>query len=159
MEASRSLIQKGRDLIGAGSLLRSPCSPDPYRAGLGCHNNDLDDGGISFENRESLLKKAVIVPLKPEASRLLAAIRHDGKVKMPPQRSVLPLFRSPCNADPYSPSRCLGCHNNDLDDGGISFENRESLLKKAVLGCHNNDLDDGRISQAGLFMPFGTTVT
>ena len=55
---------------------------------LGCHNNDLDDGGISFENRESLLKKAVVVPLKPEASRLIYAIRHDGDVKMPPGRKL-----------------------------------------------------------------------
>lgn len=55
---------------------------------LGCHNNQLDDGGISFENRETLLKGGsrgpAVVPGKPEESLLISAIRHNGDLQMPP---------------------------------------------------------------------------
>ena len=55
---------------------------------LGCHNHDLNDGGIAFDNRDSLLKGgrhgAVITPGKPEQSFLLEAVRHKGDVRMPP---------------------------------------------------------------------------
>lgn len=55
---------------------------------LGCHNYELSDGGIAFDNRDSLLKKGLhgpaITPGKPEQSYLLEAVRHKGDVKMPP---------------------------------------------------------------------------
>ena len=51
---------------------------------LGCHSDELNDGGLSFNDRESLFKKPVVVPGKPEASLLVRAIQHDGDIKMPP---------------------------------------------------------------------------
>ena len=55
---------------------------------LGCHNDQLNDGGISFQDRNSLLKGGsrgpAIVPGKPKASILIIAIQHDGDLKMPP---------------------------------------------------------------------------
>lgn len=59
---------------------------------LGCHNNDLNDGGISFQDRDSLLKGGsrgpAIVPGKPEESVLIHAVRQDGDLKMPPGRKL-----------------------------------------------------------------------
>lgn len=55
---------------------------------LGCHNQQLKDGGISFLDRHSLLKGGshgpAIAPGKPEESMLFRAVRQDGDVKMPP---------------------------------------------------------------------------
>jgi hypothetical protein len=55
---------------------------------LGCHNHELNDGGIAFDIRESLLKGGrhgpVITPGKPEQSYLLEVIRHKGDIRMPP---------------------------------------------------------------------------
>ena len=55
---------------------------------LGCHNQELNDGGISFLDRETLLKGGsrgpAVVPGQPENSVLIHAVRHDGEFKMPP---------------------------------------------------------------------------
>ena len=55
---------------------------------LHCHNRELNDGGIAFDNRDSLLKGGhhgpAITPGKPEQSYLLEAVRHNGDVRMPP---------------------------------------------------------------------------
>lgn len=59
---------------------------------LSCHNNQLKDGGISFEDRDSLLKPGshgpAVTPGQPEASVLIHAIRRDGELKMPPGRKL-----------------------------------------------------------------------
>lgn len=55
---------------------------------LGCHNNELKDGGISFLDRDSLIagggRGPAIVPGKPADSVLISAVRQDGELKMPP---------------------------------------------------------------------------
>ena len=55
---------------------------------LGCHNEELKDGDISFADRDSLLKGGkhgpTIVPGKPQDSVLIHAIGHEGDVRMPP---------------------------------------------------------------------------
>jgi hypothetical protein len=55
---------------------------------LGCHNDELKDGGISFMDRDSLLRGGsrgpAIVPGKPVESVLIHAVRQDGELKMPP---------------------------------------------------------------------------
>jgi hypothetical protein len=55
---------------------------------LGCHNEDLKNGEISFLDRESLLKGGrrgpAIVPGKPQESVLIEALRHEGELQMPP---------------------------------------------------------------------------
>ena len=55
---------------------------------VGCHNEELKDGGISFMDRDSLLKGGsrgpAIVPGKPGDSVLIQAVRQDGELKMPP---------------------------------------------------------------------------
>jgi hypothetical protein len=42
---------------------------------LPCHNNQLDNAGISFENRDTVI---------PKAGKILPAISHRGDIKMPP---------------------------------------------------------------------------
>ena len=63
-------------------------APILTRRCLGCHNQELKDGGISFLDRESLLKGGsrgpVIVPGKPQASLIMVALRHEGQLQMPP---------------------------------------------------------------------------
>jgi len=51
---------------------------------LGCHNDKLNDGGVSFQDRETLFKRPVVVPGKPEQSLLFLAIQHNGDLRMPP---------------------------------------------------------------------------
>ena len=55
---------------------------------LGCHNDELDDGSISFQNRDTLLKGGnrgpAIIPGDPDNSVLIHAVRQDGELKMPP---------------------------------------------------------------------------
>jgi mono/diheme cytochrome c family protein len=59
---------------------------------LGCHNNELNDGNISFEDRQSLIKGGgrgpAVVPGKPERSVLVRAIRHNGDPQMPPGQKL-----------------------------------------------------------------------
>ncbi len=60
---------------------------------LSCHNHELDDGDISFEDRETLLRDRpkggpAVVPGAPEKSALVRAIRHDGDVQMPPGKKL-----------------------------------------------------------------------
>jgi hypothetical protein len=68
-------------------------APILTRSCLGCHNHELDDGGISFENRATLIRPrgehpAAIIPGKPAESLLVQAIRHDGDVQMPPGKKL-----------------------------------------------------------------------
>ncbi len=55
---------------------------------LACHNQQLKNGNLSFEDPESLLAEGAhgpaIVPGKPEASLLILVLRHDGEIQMPP---------------------------------------------------------------------------
>lgn len=60
---------------------------------LACHNHELDDGDISFESRDSLLRNregrgAAIVPGDPGKSVLVRVIRHGGDVQMPPGKKL-----------------------------------------------------------------------
>ena len=61
---------------------------------LGCHNEELKDGGISFLDRDSLLKGGsrgpALVPGKPEESVLIHAVRQEGDLKMPPGAKLSP---------------------------------------------------------------------
>ena len=66
-------------------ILKGHCLP--------CHNHELNDGEISFENRETLLKRRgsrgpAIVLGQPEESALIHAIRHNGDVQMPPGKKL-----------------------------------------------------------------------
>jgi hypothetical protein len=55
---------------------------------LGCHNSELNNGGISFLDSESLLKGGrrgpAIVPGHPEKSVLIELLHHEGDLQMPP---------------------------------------------------------------------------
>jgi hypothetical protein len=55
---------------------------------LSCHNDQLRSGGVSFTTRENLLKGGrngpAVVPGNPQKSALIAAVRQEGDLKMPP---------------------------------------------------------------------------
>lgn len=55
---------------------------------LGCHNPKLRMANLSLASRADVLaggkRGPVVVPGKPEESRLLAAVRHQGNLRMPP---------------------------------------------------------------------------
>jgi mono/diheme cytochrome c family protein len=58
-----------------------------------CHNHELDDGGISFESRDSLIADRpehgpAVVTGEPEKSALVRAIRHNGEIQMPPGKKL-----------------------------------------------------------------------
>ncbi len=61
---------------------------------LSCHNQELNDGGISFVDRDSLLRGgrlgAAVVPGKPDQSVMIQAVRHTGEIKMPPGPKLSP---------------------------------------------------------------------
>ena len=55
---------------------------------LGCHNEELKNGGISFLDRESLLKGGqrgpAVVPGNPGQSVMVQLVLHEGDLQMPP---------------------------------------------------------------------------
>jgi hypothetical protein len=60
---------------------------------LKCHNHELDDGNLSFEDRATLLRDRpndgpAVIPGAPEKSPLVRAIRHKGNIQMPPGRKL-----------------------------------------------------------------------
>lgn len=63
-------------------------APILERRCLMCHNKELNNGGISFQDRESVLKGGShgpgVVPSNPEASYLIRTLQHNGDVRMPP---------------------------------------------------------------------------
>lgn len=85
---SEKPTQKGQRLFDTrvAPLLTKRC--------LGCHNDQLDDGNISFLNRNTLLKGGshgpAIVPGDPENSVLIQAVRQGGELKMPPGGKLSP---------------------------------------------------------------------
>jgi hypothetical protein len=66
----------------------SRVAPILERRCLGCHNEELKNGNISFVDRESLLRGGTrgpaIIPGDPRGSLLIAALRHEGQLQMPP---------------------------------------------------------------------------
>lgn len=66
-------------------ILRNHC--------LSCHNHELDDGNISFEDRATLLRERpnggpAVIPGVPDKSPLVRAIRHTGEKQMPPGKKL-----------------------------------------------------------------------
>ena len=55
---------------------------------LPCHNEELKNANISFLDRDSLLSGGTLgpalVPGRPDLSLLIAALRHEGELQMPP---------------------------------------------------------------------------
>ena len=55
---------------------------------LGCHNDQLKNGNISFLDPDSLLHGGAhgpaIRPGNPAGSLLIAVLRHEGEIQMPP---------------------------------------------------------------------------
>jgi hypothetical protein len=78
----------GNPQVNGSKLFDTRIAPILSKRCLGCHNNDLNDGGISFLNRDSLLKGGshgpAIIPGDVEESVLIQAVRQDGALKMPP---------------------------------------------------------------------------
>jgi len=77
---------------GHRSDFAAQAAPILIKRCLGCHNEQLKNGNISFFDRESLLKNGsrgpAIVPGRPEASILIETLRHDGDIQMPPGRKL-----------------------------------------------------------------------
>jgi hypothetical protein len=63
-------------------------APILTRRCLGCHNEELKNGNISFLDRDSLIRGGsrgpAIVPGKPQESVMMDVLRHDGEIQMPP---------------------------------------------------------------------------
>lgn len=55
---------------------------------LPCHNEELKNANISFLDRDSLLAGGAfgpaLVPGRPDQSLLIATLRHEGELQMPP---------------------------------------------------------------------------
>jgi len=49
---------------------------------LPCHNNELNNRGLSFQDPGTVL--AVVVPGEPDKSLLIEVLRHEGQLQMPP---------------------------------------------------------------------------
>lgn len=74
--------------MDAGRFFDDRVAPVLSKRCLGCHNNELKDGGISFMDRDSLIaggsRGPAIVPGSPAASVLISAVRQEEELKMPP---------------------------------------------------------------------------
>ena len=73
---------------GPGNYFDKRVAPILVKRCLPCHNRELNGGGISFQDRESLLKAGrhgpAVVPGKPEESFLIQVLQHTGDIRMPP---------------------------------------------------------------------------
>ncbi len=56
---------------------------------LDCHGSEKSKGGLRLDSRDAIMKGAesgpVVLPGKPDESPLIAAIRYEGDVQMPPK--------------------------------------------------------------------------
>jgi len=81
-------------LAGAADFFDDRVEPILRARCLSCHNEQLRAGGVSFLDREGLLKKgrrgAPIVPGNPNESVVIQAVRQDGELKMPPGAKLSP---------------------------------------------------------------------
>lgn len=63
-------------------------APILIRRCLPCHNQQLNNGGIAFDDRDTLFKGGrhgpAIVPGKPQDSYLVKTLQHTGDTQMPP---------------------------------------------------------------------------
>ena len=59
-----------------------------------CHGGKATKGGVRLDQKDALFQKGedgpLIIPGKPRLGRLMAAVRHTGKIKMPPKKKLLP---------------------------------------------------------------------
>ena len=49
-----------------------------------CHGDKVQMAGIQLTSKDGLHRSGVVVPGNPGASRMVGALRHTGKIKMPP---------------------------------------------------------------------------
>jgi len=63
-------------------------APILTRRCLPCHNEQLNNGNLSFVSRNNLLKGGsrgpAVVPGNPEQSLMIHVLRHEGQLQMPP---------------------------------------------------------------------------
>ncbi len=78
----------------AGRYFDARVAPILTRRCLGCHNEELKNGNISFLDRDSLIRGGsrgpAIVPGRPQESVLMDVLRHDGEIQMPPGPKLPP---------------------------------------------------------------------
>ena len=99
MDSLHTLLAVGSILLFASNAYPSDAVVDeqffelrvrPVLAGIcaHCHGAEKQEANVRVDSRESLLGQAgtrrVVVPGDPEKSLLIQAVRHAGKVKMPP---------------------------------------------------------------------------
>ena len=69
-------------------------APILLRRCMPCHNQQLKNGGIAFDDSQSLLKSGshgpILIGGKPQESYLLQTLRHTGDIQMPPGRKLPP---------------------------------------------------------------------
>jgi len=69
-------------------------APVLIRRCLPCHDTELNNGGISFRDRQSLLRGGTrgpaLVPGKPSESLMIRALKHEGELQMPPGPALPP---------------------------------------------------------------------
>ena len=72
----------------AAEFFESRVRPLLHRACFDCHSDKQQMGGVRLDSLAAMLRGnsggPVLVPGAPEKSRIVEAIRYDGKVKMPP---------------------------------------------------------------------------
>ena len=57
-------------------------APVLVRRCLPCHNRELNNRGLSFQDPATVL--AVVTPGDPDKSLLIGTLRHEGQLQMPP---------------------------------------------------------------------------
>ena len=79
----------GADQRAQEEFFETKVRPVLFDRCLDCHGSEKSKGGLRLDSREAVLKGAesgpVVVPGKPGSSPLIAAIRYEGDVQMPPK--------------------------------------------------------------------------
>ena len=79
----------GQPTPAAAEFFEKSVRPVLVERCLACHSAKAAKGGLRLDSRAALLRGgeggAVVVPGKPEASRLIQAVRRTGELAMPPK--------------------------------------------------------------------------
>jgi hypothetical protein len=67
---------------GPGKYFDKRVAPILIRRCLPCHNRELNNRGLSFQDPATV--GAVVVPGQPDKSLLIETLRHEGQLQMPP---------------------------------------------------------------------------
>ncbi len=87
-------LARGTEPEGGEDFFERRVRPVLVERCLECHGAEVQESGLRLDSREAMLRggdRGPAIELEtPQSSRLIRAVRHEGELKMPPERRLLP---------------------------------------------------------------------